>query len=74
MILGTHAQQRGGEVNEYNQETKADKGKPQLHLVPTEIIHCIARVREYGTEKYKSPDNWKRLKKTATRMPCSDIY
>lgn len=40
---------------------KADKGKPQLHLVPTEIINCIARVREYGTEKYKDPDNWKKV-------------
>lgn len=43
----------------YNQEVKADKGKPQLHLVPTEIINCIARIREYGTAKYKDPDNWK---------------
>jgi hypothetical protein len=50
-------------VNEYNQEIKADKGKPQLHLVPTEIINCIARVREYGTKKYKSPDNWKKVEK-----------
>ena len=48
---------------EYNQEIKADRGKPQLHLVPTEIINCIARVREYGTAKYKSPDNWKQVEK-----------
>ena len=48
---------------EYNQEIKADKGKPQLHLVPTEIINCIARVREYGTKKYKSQDNWKKGEK-----------
>ena len=47
----------------YNQEAKADNGKPQLHLVPTEIINCIARVREYGTAKYKDPENWKRVEK-----------
>ena len=47
----------------YNQQIKADKGKPQLHLVPTEIINCIARVREYGTQKYKDPENWKRVEK-----------
>jgi hypothetical protein len=47
----------------YNQEAKADCGKPQLHLVPTEIINCIARVRMYGTEKYKDPENWKRVEK-----------
>lgn len=47
----------------YNQEAKADRGKPQLHLVPTEIINCIARVREYGCEKYKDPENWKRVEK-----------
>ena len=38
---------------------KADKGKPKLTLVPVEIIRSIARVREFGTEKYKDPDNWK---------------
>lgn len=47
----------------YNQEAKKDNGKPQLRLVPTEIINCIARVREYGTEKYHDPENWKRVEK-----------
>lgn len=46
---------------EYNQEAKADKGKPQLRLVPTEIINCIARVREYGNNKYGDPENWKKV-------------
>lgn len=45
----------------YNQEVKEDKGKPRLHLVPTEIINCIARIREYGVMKYKEPDNWKNV-------------
>ena len=47
----------------YNQEAKADKGKPQLRLVPTEIINCIARVREYGCKKYHDPENWRRVEK-----------
>lgn len=40
---------------------KYDNGKPKLTLVPTQIITDIARVREYGVEKYKDPDNWKRV-------------
>ena len=46
---------------ENDQTAKADKGKPRLSLVPTEIINCIARVREYGVTKYTDPDNWKRV-------------
>lgn len=41
-----------------NQAAKADCGKPQLSLVPTEILTAIARIREYGNRKYKSKDNW----------------
>ena len=26
-----------------------------------EILNAIARVREYGNRKYKSPDNWKNV-------------
>lgn len=47
----------------YNQSAKADNGKPQLHLVPTEIINCIARVREYGNKKYGDSENWKTVEK-----------
>lgn len=46
-----------------NQSAKADAGKPQLHLVPTEIINCIARVREFGNKKYKDSNSWKRVEK-----------
>ena len=42
-----------------NQTAKADFGKPKLSLVPTQIIFDIARIREYGNEKYGDPDNWK---------------
>ncbi len=43
------------------QEAKADSGKPKLTLVPRQIILDIAKVREYGTEKYGDPDNWKQV-------------
>lgn len=44
-----------------DQEAKADAGKPRLTLVPRQIIWDIATIREYGTKKYKDPDNWKRV-------------
>ena len=46
---------------EYDQEAKADAGKLRPTLVPREIIRAIAAVRGYGTQKYKDPDNWKRV-------------
>ena len=30
-----------------------------MSLVPSQIIHDIARVREYGNDKYGDPENWK---------------
>ena len=44
-----------------DQTAKADAGKLQLTLVPTQIIRDIASVRMYGVQKYKDPDNWKRV-------------
>lgn len=44
-----------------DQTAKADAGKPRLTLVPRRIITAIARIRMYGTDKYKDPDNWKRV-------------
>lgn len=44
-----------------SQAAKADKGKPRLTLVPREIIFDIARIREYGNQKYHDPDNWKQV-------------
>ena len=44
-----------------DQTAKADAGKPDLTLVPLKIIWDIAKVREFGTQKYKDPDNWKRV-------------
>lgn len=50
-----------------NQEAKHDEGKEQLTLVPRQIIHDIAKVRMFGTEKYKDPDNWKLVEKERYR-------
>lgn len=46
-----------------NQSIKADNGKPKLTLVPRQIIFDIARVREYGNNKYPDggKDNWKNV-------------
>ena len=43
----------------YDQSIKADAGKPRLSLVPRKIIWAIAKIREYGTNKYGSSENWK---------------
>lgn len=45
----------------HNQTAKADAGKTDLTLVPRGIIWEIGRVREYGNQKYGSPENWKNV-------------
>lgn len=45
----------------YNQEAKADAGKLRLTLVPPSGIKAIAAVRQYGTDKYGDPDNWRKV-------------
>lgn len=42
-----------------NQDIKADAGKPQLTLVPTEIINDIAYIRMYGVKKYGKKESWR---------------
>lgn len=42
-----------------SQNAKSDAGKPKLTLVPQQIIYDIAKVREYGNEKYGDPENWR---------------
>lgn len=44
-----------------NQSAKADSGKPNLSLVPTQIIYEIEKVRAFGTKKYKDKNNWKKV-------------
>ena len=41
------------------QDAKADNGKAKLTLVPRRIIFDIARIREYGNQKYGDSENWK---------------
>ena len=43
-----------------DQRFKDDSEKTQLTLVPLEIIYDIAKIRMYGSQKYKEggPDNW----------------
>lgn len=50
-----------GVITVGNQTIKADEGKLQLTLVPTELIRAVARIRMYGNQKYPEggPDNWK---------------
>ena len=44
-----------------SQDAKADDGKPNLSLVPKQIIYEIEKVREFGVRKYKDPENWKKV-------------
>lgn len=44
-----------------NQTAKADAGKLQITLVPTQIIKDIAEVRMYGNAKYHDPNSWKQV-------------
>lgn len=38
---------------------KDDGAKPHPSYVPVEIIEAVMRVREYGNQKYRNPNNWK---------------
>lgn len=48
-----------GQMTEYNQTAKQDKGKIRPTLVPRQIIRDIAVVRAYGNAKYKDSENWR---------------
>lgn len=50
-----------GFVKEEDQTIKADAGKPKLSLVPRQIIFDIAKVREYGLQKYGKSESWKQV-------------
>lgn len=41
------------------QACKRDAGKLKLSLVPPQIIADIAKVREFGCEKYGDPESWR---------------
>ena len=61
MVCGSERADWSGGMN--NQKVKADKGKPRITLVPRQIVFDIARVREYGVQKYAEggSDNWKEV-------------
>lgn len=42
-----------------DQSAKADAGKLQISLVPTQIVKDIAEVRMCGNRKYGDSENWK---------------
>lgn len=44
-----------------DQSVKADANKLRISLVPTEIVRAVARVREYGVNKYGTVDGWRRV-------------
>lgn len=46
---------------DYDQSAKLDNGKPKISLVPTAIIYDIAKIREYGVNKYGDQENWKKV-------------
>lgn len=43
------------------EQAKQIKGKIRPMLVPPELVEWVARVREYGTQKYKDPENWRKV-------------
>lgn len=44
-------------------EAKDTKGKTRLELVLPSTIEWLGRIRTYGVQKYKNPDNWKKVPK-----------
>ena len=48
-------------MQEYDQQAKADAGKPRPTLVPVSLIEAVTAIRMYGNAKYHDPDNWKQV-------------
>lgn len=46
---------------ENNQNAKSDAGKIRPTMVPPEVIWAVAVIREYGTQKYGDPENWRQV-------------
>ena len=44
-----------------NQEAKSDGRKPRPSLVPPALIRGVDAIREFGTARYGSPDNWRKV-------------
>lgn len=50
-------------MTEQNQAAKSDKGKLPLTQVPTSLVRAVAKIRQYGTQKYGDPDNWRTVER-----------
>lgn len=48
-------------VEEFDQKAKADGGKPHPSYVPVQGIRAVMNIREYGTNKYGNPENWRNV-------------
>ena len=46
---------------EHNQAVKADAGKLRPTLVMPSLIWAVAAIRQYGTDKYGDPENWRQV-------------
>ena len=55
------ADETWGESENNTQSAKADNGKPNLSLVPKQIIYEMEKVRSFGLKKYKDPENWRKV-------------
>lgn len=48
-------------MKERAQAVKADGGKVRPCLVPPSLILAVAKIREYGCQKYNDPENWRQV-------------
>ena len=50
-----------------DQAAKSDADKPRPTLVPVSLMEAVTAVREYGCQKYKDPENWRKVSKQRYR-------
>lgn len=48
-------------MDTHNQDVKADAGKLRPTLVMPSLIWAVAAIRQYGTDKYGDPENWRQV-------------
>lgn len=48
-------------MDTHNQAVKADAGKLRPTLVMPSLLWAVASIRQYGTEKYGAPENWRQV-------------
>ena len=53
------------------ENAKYDQGKNRLDLVFPSIIEELGFIRTYGVNKYKDPENWKRIDDAKTRYTAA---